>query len=145
LKEEKENKFYPDGISIYKRLYRSKEFIDDCFYEQIDLNKIARQAYFSPYHFLRLFKKIYNRTPHQYLTERRMDRAKELLKKYDSTVTSVCYEVGFKSLGSFSTLFTKYVGVSPLEFQKLQMRRLLLAVRFPEKLIPGCFLLQFKA
>ena len=134
------NKYIPQGISVYKRLYRSKEFIDDCFNEPLDLDTIARQAYFSPYHFLREFKKVYNKTPHRYLTERRLDKAKELLKKNDSSVTEVCFEVGFQSLGSFSALFTRNVGISPAEFRKEYIKRFILSVRFPEKLIPGCFL-----
>ena len=139
----KENIFFPEGISLYKRLYRSKEFIDDCYNEPLDLDSIARKAYFSPYHFLREFKKVYNKTPHQYLMERRLDKAKELLQKNDSSVTEVCFEVGFQSLGSFSTLFTRNVGVTPLEFRKQHMRRFILSVRFPEKLIPGCYVYYF--
>lgn len=129
--------------SIYERLYRSKEYIDDCFSESIGLDSIARQAYFSPYHFLRVFKKVYDKTPHRYLTERRIEKAKELLKKNDSSVTEVCFDVGFQSLGSFSTLFNKYVGISPTEFQKQHMRKVLMSIRFPQKLIPGCYIINF--
>jgi AraC-like DNA-binding protein len=138
-----ENNFLPEGISLHRRLYLSKEFIDDCYSEPIDLDIIARKAYFSPYHFLRQFKKVYNVTPHRYLTEKRIDKAKELLKKTGSTVTEVCFEVGFQSLGSFSSLFNKYVGLSPTEFQKQHSRKIMFSLRFPEKLIPVCFTYYF--
>jgi len=145
LNKKEENKFLPEGISLYKRLYRSKEYIDDCYNEPIDLNLIASKAYFSPYHFLRLFKKVYNKTPHQYLTERRIEKAKELLSKSDMPITHVCFEIGFESVGSFSTLFNKRVGFSPAEYRLNSSRKIFLSVNFPEKLIPLCFFFTFKS
>jgi AraC-like DNA-binding protein len=140
MQDNKEQKiFIPEYINLYQRLYRSKELIDDCYNESLDLNAIAKEAFFSPYHFLRLFKKVYNKTPHQYLTERRIDKAKELLQKSGSSVTEVCFDVGFQSLGSFSSLFAKRVGVSPGEFKRQYERKIFLWVRFPEKVIPGCW------
>ncbi len=124
---------------LYKRIIRAKELIDDCCTEQLDIERIAREAYFSPYHFLRTFKKIYNKTPHRYLTERRIDKAKQLLAK-DTTVTEVCFEIGFESIGSFSTLFNRYVGQSPARYRFEQARKLYLSVNFPEKLVPSCFI-----
>lgn len=138
MDDKKEYKiFIPD---FYQRMYRSKEFIDDCYSAPIDLNAIAKEAFFSPYHFLRLFKKVYNKTPHQYLTQRRLDKAKELLKKTDTSITEVCFDVGFESLGSFSSLFTKHVGMPPVEFKKQHERKVFLWVSFPEKFIPGCWI-----
>lgn len=134
-------KYFPRfDEAIYKRLYRSKEFIDDCYNKPIDLNTIAGQANFSPYHFLRLFKKIYETTPHKYLTQKRVEKAKELLKKNDMSITEICFDIGFESPGSFSTLFFKYTGTSPTEFKREYERRMYISVRFPEKLIPSCFL-----
>jgi AraC-like DNA-binding protein len=125
---------------VYKRLYRAKEFIDDSFGKPIDLNQIAQQAYFSPYHFLRLFKRIYNKTPHQYIIEKRVEKAKELLSNDNLRIIDVCFEVGFQSVGSFSTLFNKCVGYPPTVYKMEYLRKLQIAVRFPEKLIPACFL-----
>ena len=115
--------------------------MDDCFNEQIDLDLIARQANFSQYHFLRLFKRVYNTTPHRYLTQKRVEKAQELLKKNDNSVTGVCFDVGFESPGSFSTLFFKYTGLSPTEFKRQYEHKVMLTVRFPEKFIPACFLI----
>ncbi len=129
------------NTDLYKRLYRAKEFIDDQFCEQIDLNQISKEACISPYHFLRVFHKVYNKTPHRYLTEKRIDKAKELLGNDSMSVTEVCYDVGFESLGSFSALFNKRVGLSPVSYRAETLRKVLISINFPEKLVPGCFLL----
>lgn len=125
---------------FYKRIIRAKEFINDCYTEQLNIERIAREAYFSPYHFIRMFKRTYDKTPHQYLTLRRIERAKELLKDENFSVTDICFELGFESPGSFSTLFNRYVGVSPVKYRQQNIRKIYLAVNFPEKLIPACFL-----
>jgi AraC-like DNA-binding protein len=125
---------------IYKRLFKAKEFIDDSFSEPINLDEIARKANFSRFHFLRLFQKVYNTTPHRYLTDKRIEKAKQLLKSDSINVTEICFEVGFESLGSFSTLFNKNTGFSPTAYREEILRKVLVSVRFPEKLIPGCFL-----
>jgi len=126
---------------IYKKLYRAKEFIDDSCCNSIDLEQISKEAAISPFHFLRLFHRVYNKTPHKYLTEKRIDKAKQLLSKNDMSVTDICFELGFQSPGSFSTLFNKHVGYSPSEFRMISERKLFISVSFPEKLIPACFLI----
>lgn len=102
---------------IYRRLWRARRLIDACFDRQLNLDAISSEACFSRYHFIRLFKRVFNRTPHQYLTEKRIERAKELLASNRLSVTDVCFEVGFQSLGSFSTLFHKRVGTSPVIYR----------------------------
>jgi AraC-like DNA-binding protein len=128
---------------IYQRLCHAREFIDACYHLPLDLSQIARQACFSPYHFLRLFRQAFNKTPHQYLTERRIEKAKQLLVSSDLSVTAVCFEVGFQSLGSFSSLFHKYVGLSPTFYRAKASPRILVSVLLPEMTIPACFLLMF--
>ncbi len=131
------------NTETYKKLFKAKEFIDDCYSTQIDLAQIAKEACYSEYHFLRLFRKVYDKTPHRYLTEKRIDKAKELLKKDSASVTDVCFDVGFESLGSFSSLFSKHVGTSPSAYRDEFIRKVFLAIRFPERLVPGCFWLFF--
>ena len=89
---------------VLERLDRARKFIDLCYDLPLDLEEISSHACFSRYHFLRLFRQAFNKTPHQYLIERRIERAKELLSANDLRVTDVCFEVGFQSLGSFSSL-----------------------------------------
>ena len=106
--------------------------MDERFAEPLDLAQLCRATHFSRYHFIRLFRSAFGLTPHQYLTQKRIEKAKELLAANELTVTEVCLAVGFQSLGSFSTLFQKHVGRSPQQF------RLLLFAR--RKFIPQCFL-----
>ena len=103
---------------ILERLNRARKFIDLCYDLPLDLNEISSHACFSRYHFLRLFRQAFNKTPHQYLIERRIERAKELLRTDGLRVTDVCFEVGFQSLGSFSSLFHKSVGHPPVTFRE---------------------------
>jgi AraC-like DNA-binding protein len=102
---------------IYRRLVRARRLIDTSFDNPLTLDAISSEACFSRYHFIRLFKRVFNKTPHQYLTEKRIERAKELLALSQLSVTDVCFEVGFQSLGSFSTLFHKRVGASPIIYR----------------------------
>jgi AraC-like DNA-binding protein len=102
---------------VYRRLCRARAFMDSSYDLPLDLDQISRRACFSRYHFIRLFRQAFNQTPHQYLTRRRIERAKELLTSSRLTVTDVCFEVGFQSLGSFSSLFHKYVGHPPIAYR----------------------------
>lgn len=123
------------GADVYQRLCRARAFIDRCYDHPLSLDQISSQACFSRYHFLRLFRQAFDKTPHQYLIERRMERAKELLGSDKLRVTDVCFEVGFQSLGSFSSLFHKYVGHAPVTYRhKARARQL------ARRQVPGCFL-----
>jgi len=121
----------------YRRLMRAREFIDSSYQLPLDLEQISKAACLSRFHFLRLFRTAFNKTPHQYLTQRRIEKAKELLSSSALTVTDVCFEVGFESLGSFSSLFHKRVGHPPITYRAQVYERRLQARRK----IPGCFLM----
>ena len=129
---------YPK-IYLYRRIVKAKLFIDEHFAESIDLNAIADEAFFSKFHFIRLFKKIYGRTPHQYLTWVRIENAKALLKKRFS-VTDVCFSVGFDSVSSFTNLFKAQVKTTPSSFQQYHLQRIEEQQTIPVKFIPNCFL-----
>jgi AraC family transcriptional regulator len=98
---------------ITRRLGRALDYIHDNASSAVDLADIAAAAALSPYHFHRLFKLALNRTPHRYVSELRLQRATRLLARTDLPVTEVCLMVGFSSLGSFSTLFTRTYGLAP--------------------------------
>lgn len=83
------------------------------------LNDLAEMAYLSRFHFNRVFATVAGVPPGEFMTALRFDKAKELLLTTDLSVTDVCFEVGFSSLGTFSTRFTQFVGVSPAEFRRL--------------------------
>ena len=120
-----------------QRLARARAFIDDCYHLPLDLERISGEACLSRYHFLRLFRKAFNQTPHQYLTRRRIEKAKELLACSGLTVTDVCFEVGFESLGSFSSLFNRHVGQPPIAYRAIASERRL----EQKRKIPACFLM----
>ena len=124
---------------VLERLNRARKFIDLCYDLPLDLEEISSHACFSRYHFLRLFRQAFNKTPHQYLIERRIERAKELLSANDLRVTDVCFEVGFQSLGSFSSLFHKSVGHPPITFREKSRQ-----TQAAKRQIPGCFLVMYK-
>jgi AraC-like DNA-binding protein len=123
---------------LYLRAVRAKLFIDDNFSSNIDLNKIADEACFSKFHFVRLFKDIYGRTPHQYLTYVRIEKAKEYLDEGE-TVAYACFKVGFDSISSFTGLFKRRTGRTPRQYQiDRQSFRESVAAE-PLNHIPSCF------
>lgn len=130
------------NLYIYKRIVQSKLFIDAHYSEAIDLDNIADEAYFSKFHFIRLFKSIYGKTPHQYLISVRIEQSKLLLQK-GLTVTQSCTEVGFESLTSFTALFKKYVRLSPSEYQRIYLAREEQIRTAPLEFIPACFASQY--
>ncbi len=119
------------------RVERARSFIDTHLDAPLDLDRLAREACFSRYHFLRQFKAEFGDTPHQYVTTRRIARARHLLETTELSVTEVCLEVGFSSLGSFSSLFQRHVGHSPARYRRRYVQSFALPV--PER-IPACFL-----
>jgi AraC-like DNA-binding protein len=124
----------------YQRLCRARRFIDEAFDRPLNLDQISDAACFSRNHFLRMFRRAFNKTPHQYLTERRIERAKELLALGQLSVTDICFEVGFQSLGSFSSLFRKSVGYSPAVYRSLAANSL---SEKSQAYVPSCFLVMF--
>jgi AraC-like DNA-binding protein len=87
-------------------------------------------------HFARSFKAAFGETPHRYLLRRRMERAKALLRAGELSVTEVCLEVGFTSLGSFSTQFRRFVGESPTAYRDREGHAALARV-------PGCLVKRY--
>jgi AraC-like DNA-binding protein len=131
---------YPK-VYLYKRIVHAKLFIDKNYAEKIDLENISDEAYFSKFHFIRLFKKIYGKTPHQYLTFVRIEKATQLLRT-GRAVSDVCYAVGFESLSSFGSLFKGIVGTSPSVFLYEQQQIKIQILKTPLKFVPGCFVSQ---
>jgi len=129
---------------IYQRIASAKIFIDENYYSSIDLDQIAKQAFMSRFHFHRLFTRIYKKTPHQYLTQVRLDAAKVLLAKEGISITDVCNMIGFESLGSFSSLFSKQSGYSPQYYRNIAWIKQRLVKEQPRRFVPHCFIEQYK-
>ena len=98
----------------------------------LDLDAVAAYAGYSRYHFVRAFKGAYGETPGQYLTHRRIERAEEMLRSANLTVTEICHLVGFSSLGTFSARFKTRTGLSPTDYRTKHVGR-------GAALIPGCY------
>jgi len=128
---------YPK-IYLYRRIVQAKLFIDKFYSEKIDLDNISDEAYFSKFHFIRLFKSIYGKTPHQYLTTVRIEKAKHYFQEGKS-VTDVCYLVGFDSLTSFSGLFTKTTGKTPSQYLCYYQKRKTRIQKMPLAFVPSCY------
>ncbi len=95
----------------------TRHYINNNFEKKLNLDLLSNVRFTSKFHLLRLFKKYYGQTPRQYLIDKRIEKAKELLKK-GTNMTDTCFEIGFDSPSSFSTLFKSRVGLTPTEFQK---------------------------
>lgn len=120
----------PEELLVHLR--RARDLADRHYAEPLDLDGLAAAAGVSKYHFLRCFSATYGKTPAVYLAERRIERAQDLLRAINLTVTEVCLLVGYSSLGSFSAKFHRLVGVSPSAYQ----------ARFAHEgapHIPGCY------
>jgi AraC-like DNA-binding protein len=99
------------------RLRRARDQMDREYAQPLDVETLARTALMSSGHFSRSFRAAYGETPYSYLMTRRIERAMTLLRRGDLSVTDVCFEVGFQSLGTFSTRFTELVGESPSAYR----------------------------
>jgi AraC-like DNA-binding protein len=111
-------------------MLRARDSMDRSSNTELDVPSLAASVGSSPAHFIRTFKDVFGETPHRYLQRRRVERAMYLLRETDVSVTDVCFDVGFNSLGTFSRTFKEIVGISPTQFRQ----------RFkPVEAVPTCF------
>ncbi len=125
------------GMARLRAMRLAKDAMDrDWADPALDLDAVAARAGDSRYHFVRAFKETYGESPGQYLSRRRTERAEELLRCADLTVTEICMAVGFTSLGTFSARFKKQTGTSPSEYRQRHAHR-------AAAMIPGCYAMLF--
>ncbi|HMJ16366.1 MAG TPA: AraC family transcriptional regulator [Polyangiaceae bacterium] len=125
---------------MFVRLHRARDRLCDTLDEPLALSKVADEAGLSIGEFIRRFSALHGETPHQRRIRARIERAKALLALGNHSVTEVCFEVGFQSLGSFSERFARMVGERPSAYR----RRLKHAISAPRQSFrrvvqPGCF------
>jgi AraC-like DNA-binding protein len=101
-----------------RRLLRARDAMDRAYAEPLDVRTVAAVAYVSPAHFIRSFRAVFGETPHRYLQRRRVERSMFLLRETDRSVTDICFDVGFTSLGTFSRTFHEIVGETPSGYRK---------------------------
>lgn len=100
-----------------RRMLRARDAMDRDYAKPLDIPTLARIAYVSEAHFIRTFRATFGETPHRYLQRRRVERAMFLLRETDRSVTEICFDVGFTSLGTFSRTFTGIVGETPSAYR----------------------------
>jgi AraC-like DNA-binding protein len=104
--------------TLFTRLCLARDLLREVESDPLPIEAVARHAAVSPFHFIRQFQALFGETPHQYRIRARIERAKDLLASSDYSVTDVCMEVGFSSLGSFSDLFARRVGMAPSVYRR---------------------------
>ena len=102
-----------DVEDLNRRLLRARDAMDRAYAEPLNVPVIAAVAHISPAHFSRCFRAVFGETPHRYLQRRRIERSMFLLRETERSVTEVCFDVGFTSLGTFSRTFRTIVGETP--------------------------------
>jgi AraC-like DNA-binding protein len=100
-----------------RHLLRAKDLADARYYEPLDVDDLAGAAGLSRAHFSREFRRAFGESPHAYLLTRRLERAAALLRGTDRSVAEICFEVGLRSIGSFTTSFTRTFGSSPTAYR----------------------------
>lgn len=123
-----------------KSLANARNFMRISYETPLKLPDISAQANLSPYHFLRVYKQTFQETPHEFLTRLRIERAKTLLAKGDHNVSEACFEVGYSSLGSFSVLFARHVGLPPSEYRRYARSSVAVPREIRSLFVPSCFL-----
>jgi len=122
----------------FSRLCKARELLQDVPWGQpVSIKAVARDVGISPFHFIRQFEALFGLTPHQFRIQSRLDLAKLLLAKGRHSVTEVCMEVGFASLGSFSDLFTRRIGSTPSAYQRRARVMVQVPGIVPRDLFPG--------
>src|SRR6059058_1702081 len=101
-----------------RRMLRARDAMDRTYAQPLDIPALARIAHVSEAHFIRTFRDTFGETPHRYLQRRRVERAMFLLVQTDRSVTEICLDVGFTSLGTFSRTFRAIVGESPTGYRE---------------------------
>ena len=102
-----------EAEDLNRRLLRARDAMDRAYAEPLDVGTVAAVAYLSEAHFSRSFRAVFGETPHRYLQRRRVERSMFLLRETDRSVTDICFDVGFTSLGTFSRTFREIVGETP--------------------------------
>jgi AraC-like DNA-binding protein len=106
-----------EAEELNRRLLRARDAMDRSYAAPLDVRAVAAVANISPAHFSRCFRAVFGESPHRYLQRRRVERSMFLLRESDHTVTEICFDVGFSSLGTFSRTFQEIVGESPSAYR----------------------------
>jgi transcriptional regulator GlxA family with amidase domain len=107
-----------EAEDLNRRLLRARDAMDRAYADPLDVRGVAAVAHVSAAHFSRMFRTAFGETPHRYLQRRRVERSMFLLRETDRSVTDICFDVGFMSLGTFSRTFRKIIGEAPSAYRE---------------------------
>ncbi|HVH65093.1 MAG TPA: helix-turn-helix transcriptional regulator [Candidatus Acidoferrum sp.] len=107
-----------DVENLNRRMLRARDVMDRAYADPLDVRAVAAVAHLSEAHFIRSFRAVFGETPHRYLQRRRVERSMFLLRETDRSVTDICFDVGFTSLGTFSRTFREIIGETPSEYRE---------------------------
>jgi AraC-like DNA-binding protein len=107
-----------EAEDLNRRLLRARDAMDRSYAQPLDVRAVAAVAHTSPAHFSRSYRAVFGETPHRYLQRRRVERSMFMLRETDRSVTDICFDVGFSSLGTFSRTFREIVGETPSGYRK---------------------------
>src|SRR5579863_5296687 len=126
--------------ATFTRLLRARNYLGASYRDRVPLENAAREACLSPFHFNRVFTRAFGETPHEFVTRMRIEEAKKMLLAEDQSVTDICFDLGYESLGSFSTRFRSLTGLSPATFRR-EARVAFggFASHWPLYYIPACY------
>src|SRR5437763_11452194 len=121
-------------VAPERHLLRAKDLADGRYFDPLTVDDLAGAAGLSRAHFSREFRRVFGESPHAYLLGRRLERAAALLRQTDRPIAEICFAVGLKSLGSFTTSFTRAYGATPAAYRAAHPPASLQA------LVPACVL-----
>jgi AraC-like DNA-binding protein len=107
-----------EAEDLNRRMLRARDAMDRAYAEPLDVKTVAAVAHVSEAHFIRTFRAVFGETPHRYLQRRRVERSMFLLRETNRSVTDICLDVGFTSLGTFSRTFRDIVGETPSSYRE---------------------------
>jgi AraC-like DNA-binding protein len=107
-----------EAEDLNRRLLRARDAMDRAYAEPLNVASVAAVAHVSEAHFIRSFRATFGETPHRYLQRRRVERSMFLLRETERSITDICFDVGFMSLGTFSRTFREIIGETPSSYRE---------------------------
>ncbi len=123
----------------YKKICSGRDYLQEHYADSFSLSKVAEHSCMSQYHFSRVFTNVFGESPNAFVTRLRIEKAKKMLITQNFSISEICAEVGYSSIGSFSSLFSKKVGISPSQYRRKLRSLANEPNRFPMQSIPLCF------
>lgn len=123
----------------YKKVCLGRDFLTEHFSDSFNLAEAAKYSCMSQYHFSRVFMKAFGESPYKYIARLRIEKAKNMLITGNTSVSEICEEIGYSSIGSFSLLFRRNVGMSPTQYRRRLWSLSSDPLRYPMQSIPLCY------